>query len=160
MPEKTAYLIRAQETVEKEGNFPHPWNPNSLVKMVSFSQLTGLKRTDVSLAKIPPGKESFIYHSHYREEEWNYILSGKGIAEIDREQYEVEQGDFMGFPTPGVAHHLRNPYEDELMYLVGGENVEVEIADFPNLKRRMIRYPDKVETFDWSDDKGFGFLEE
>lgn len=66
----------------------------------------------------------------------------------------------MGFPTPGVAHHLRNPYEDELMYLVGGENVEVEIADFPNLKRRMIRYPDKVETFDWSDDKGFGFLEE
>ncbi len=160
MTDKKNYIIRSKEIIEKEDSFSHPWNPKSLVKFVSLGRSVGLKRTGVNLAKIPPGKESFIYHSHHREEEWIYILSGKGMAEIDGEEYEVEQGDFMGFPTPGVAHHLRNPYENELIYLTGGESVEVEIADFPNIKKRMVRYPDKIEIFNYSDDKGFGPLEE
>jgi uncharacterized cupin superfamily protein len=29
---------------------------------------------------VPPGKESFVYYSHQREEEWIYVLSGRGIA--------------------------------------------------------------------------------
>ncbi|MGH9891065.1 MAG: cupin domain-containing protein [bacterium] len=58
---------------------------------------------------VPGGKESFTYHSHHREEEWIYILSGQAIAEIDGAEYEVGPGDFMAFPTPSVAHHLRNP---------------------------------------------------
>ena len=37
----------------------------------------------------------------------------------------------MGFPTPAVAHHLRNLYEQELIYFMGGEKQDVEIADFP-----------------------------
>lgn len=44
----------------------------------------------------------------------------------------------MGFPT-SVAHHLRNPYEEKLVYLVGGENVNIEVANFPRLGRRIIR---------------------
>jgi uncharacterized cupin superfamily protein len=43
----------------------------------------------------------------------------------------VAAGLFMGFPTPEVAPHLRNPYGEDLVYLVGGENHDVEIADFP-----------------------------
>ena len=27
----------------------------------------------------------------------------------------------MGFPTPSEAHHLRNPHDEDLVYLVGGE---------------------------------------
>jgi uncharacterized cupin superfamily protein len=48
---------------------------------------------------MPPGKESFVYHSHHREEEWIYVLSGRGVAEIDGEEFEVGAGDFMGFPA-------------------------------------------------------------
>lgn len=41
----------------------------------------------------------------------------------------------MGFPTPSVPHHLRNIGDEDLVYLVGGENLEVEVADFPRLKK-------------------------
>ena len=78
-------------------------------------------------------KESFVYHAHDQEEEWIYLISGRGIAEIDSEEFEVGAGDFMGFPTPSVAHHMRNPFDEELVYLMGGENLDVEIADFPRL---------------------------
>jgi uncharacterized cupin superfamily protein len=77
-----------------------------------------------------------VYQSHQHEEEWLYILSGRGIAEIDEEEIEVHAGDFMAFPTPSVAHHLKNPFDQHLVYLMGGENREMEIADFPKLGRR------------------------
>ncbi len=44
------------------------------------------------------------------EEEWVYILSGRGIAEIGDREYEVEPGDFMGFGLPQQPHHIRNPF--------------------------------------------------
>ncbi len=58
--------------------------------------------------RLPPGRESYVYHTHEAEEEWLYILSGRGITEIDGAEHEVGPGDFMGFPTPSVAHHLRS----------------------------------------------------
>ncbi len=68
-----------------------------------------------------------------------FMLSGRGVAEIDGGEHEVGPGDFMGFPTPSVAHHLRNDSDDDLVYLVGGERKEMEIAEFPRLGKVVIR---------------------
>jgi uncharacterized cupin superfamily protein len=122
------------------------------VRGVRLGIPTGLTRTGVNLYRIAAGKESLIYHVHYYEEEWIYVLSGRGVAEIDGVEHEVGPGDFMGFPTKptAVAHHLRNPFDVELVYLSGGENREVEIADFPKLQRRMIRQGGVVEIVELS----------
>jgi len=149
------YLIRADDVAEAETGFHHPWNPLSHVIGTHLSKLGGLERTGVSLARLPPGKESFAYHSHHCEEEWIYILSGRGMAEIDGVQYAVTGGDFMAFPAPSVAHHLRNPFDADLVYLMGGERRPVEIADFPRLNRRMVRIRDKVEVFPMDASKKF-----
>src|SRR3954464_8295521 len=154
MTERT-FLIKADEVAGKATGFSHPWNPNSQIVGTRLSTLVGLSRTGVSRVRIPAGKESFVYHSHYREEEWIYVISGRGIAEIDGEEFEVAADDFMGFPTPSVAHHLRNPYEEDLVYLVGGENLDVEIADFPRLGKRMLRRGQDVEVYEMSDAKSF-----
>ena len=159
MTEKNSFLLRASEIAEQEVNFSHPWNPNSSINGTRISRLVGLKRTGVSLAKIPAGKESFVYHTHDREEEWIYIISGRGIAEINDEEFEVGAGDFMGFPTPSVAHHLRNPFDEELVYLMGGENLDYEIADFPRLGKRMLRRGENIEIYDTSDAKSFAFFD-
>lgn len=153
MTNKKSFLLKASEIAEKKTTFSHPWNRNSLIIGTQISRLVGLERVGVSLAKIPPGKESFIYHSHHREEEWIYIISGCGIASIDGEEFEVSAGDFMGFPTPSVAHHLRNPYDEDLVYLMGGESLDVEIADFPRLGKRMLRRGTNVEIYDISNAK-------
>jgi uncharacterized cupin superfamily protein len=158
--QKKSFVLRASEISEQAATFSHPWNPNSHIIGTRMSALVGLQRTGVGLAKIPPGKESFIYHAHHQEEEWIYILSGRGIAEIEGETLEVSAGDFMGFPTPFVAHHLRNPYGEELIYLVGGENVDVEIVDFPHQGKRMLRRGEVIEIYDASNAKPFGPLQE
>ncbi len=144
---------------ENEATFSHPWNPESLVTGTRLSELGGLTRSGVSLVRIVPGKESFAYHLHHREEEWIYILSGKGIAEVDEAEHEVNAGDFLAFPTPSVAHHLRNPFDMDLVYLMGGESLEHEVADFPRLGKRMIRMGKEVQIYDLADGKSLGPLE-
>ncbi|MDY7020002.1 MAG: cupin domain-containing protein [Cyanobacteriota bacterium] len=156
--EKT-FILRAKQIAENIQMFSHPWNPNSEILGTALGQIVGLKRTGVNFIKVPPSKESFIYHSHYSEEEWIYILSGKGIAEIDGEEFEVISGDFMGFPTPSVPHHLKNTGDEDLIYLVGGENLEIEIAEFPKLQKRMLRRGNTVEIYDYSDAKPFKRLD-
>ena len=153
-------LLRAADSAAKLSKHSHPWNANSEMIGVQLGRLAGLTRTGISLARIAPGKESFVYHSHEREEEWLYILSGMATAEIDGADHEVGPGDFMGFPTPSVAHHLRNTGTEDLVYLMGGENRDAEIATFPKLGKKMVRVGETIEIYDLDDAREFGPLQQ
>lgn len=150
------YLLRAADIAARSQTFSHPWNPQSELTGYQLGKSTGLRRTGVNLARMAPGKESFVYHSHWNEEEWIYVLGGRGVARIDDVEYEVGPGDFMAFPTPSVAHHLRNPFDSELVYLMGGENRDTEVADFPDLNKRMFRSSRGVEIYDLDAAEPFG----
>ena len=121
-----------------EGGFQHPLNPRSEIHLRSLSEAAGMKRVGVHIGRIPPGKESFAYHSHHFEEEFLYILTGRGMADIDGKEVEVGPGDFLGFPAPSVAHHLRNPFDADLVYLMGGERHGFEVGEFPRLRKRAV----------------------
>ena len=56
-------------------------------------------------------------------------------------------------------HHLKNPFDQELLYLMGRENREFEVADFPRLVKRMVKSGEKFEVYDISNAKPFGPLE-
>jgi uncharacterized cupin superfamily protein len=90
------------------------------------------------VGRLPPGAESFVFHYHHLEEEFVYIVSGRGVAEIGDQTFEVGPGDFMLFTAPSEGHHLRNPFEADLVYLMGGESREIEIGEFPRLRKRAI----------------------
>lgn len=152
------YLLRATDVAARSQTFSHPWNPNSEVTGYQLGKSTGLRRIGVNFARLAPGKESFVYHSHWTEEEWIYILEGRGMARIDDVEYEVGPGDFMAFPTPGVAHHLSNPFADELVYLMGGENHAQDVADFPDLGKRVFKHAKGADVFDLKDAVPFGPL--
>jgi uncharacterized cupin superfamily protein len=118
--------------------FTQTLNPNSYLLRTGLSRLAALQR----------GKESFACHSHQVEEEWIYILSGRAIAEIDGESHEVGPGDFMAFPPPGVAHLLRNTFDEDVVCLTGGEAVPLDVLDYPTLgKRFLVRYGPGVPDF-------------
>lgn len=148
-------LVRSAQSVAAAQTFSHPWNSKSQVTGTRLGQMAGLSRTGVSIVRIVAGRESFVYHAHHCEEEWLYILSGRGVAEIDGTEYEVGPGDFMGFPTPSVAHHLRNPGPEDLVYLMGGEARDVEVADFPRLGRRVVRTCAGVQVYDITNARPF-----
>ena len=162
MTDKPQALLRAAEIADAEEiKVQHPLNPNSEVYIRSMSEVVGMQRVGVHLARVPTGKESLEYHTHHYEEEFLYILSGRGIADIDGQEIEVGPGDFLGFKVPSVGHNLRNPFDEDLVYMMGGERREFEVADFPRLKKRLIRDREKawivhegdVDVFEHSDVK-------
>jgi uncharacterized cupin superfamily protein len=158
MDKPSLNIVRAADIAAHSQQFSHPWNPASEMHGTQLARSVGLKRTGVNFIRVPPGKDSFVYHSHQCEEEWVYLLSGRAIALIDDVEYEVGAGDFIGFPTPSVAHLLRNPGPADLVYLSGGESRDFDVADFPRLGKRMIRTGKHVEIYDSADAKAFGPL--
>ena len=148
------HLHRAAEIAAQAQTFSHPWNPKSQIHGVRLGFEAGLVRTGVNFARLSPGKESFAYHAHAYEEEWIYVLSGRGLLEIDGQEHEVGEGDFAGFP-PGVAHHLRNPFLQEFVYLMGGEAKDHEVADFPKLGLRMVRRGEDIDVYRLDSGKRF-----
>jgi uncharacterized cupin superfamily protein len=146
-PPRKTFVVRAVDrTAANEESQSHPLNPNSKIVGHYLSDVVGLQRLGVHLIRVPPGKESFVYHRHFGEEEFLFILSGRGIAEIDDQEQEVGPGDFLGFPT-GVAHHLRNPFAEELVYLSGGERHPNEICEFPRLGKHFARVGMSISLF-------------
>jgi uncharacterized cupin superfamily protein len=145
--EKKPALLRAADMRAREESASHPWNPNSDVRGVRLGVPTGLTRTGVNLYRVAPGKESLIYHAHYYEEEWIYIVGA---------EYEVGPGDFMGFAADGtnaIAHHMRNPFAEELVYLCGGEHRELDVAEFPRQGWRAVRRDNGVDLYKIADVK-------
>ncbi len=131
--------------------FHHPLNPNAEIYLRFLGRAVGLHRIGITLARVPAGKESFVYHAHQDAEEWVYILSGRGIADIGDQEYEVGPGDFMGFGLPQQPHLLRNPFDQDLVYLMGGEAKPVDVAVFPRLGKRVITDSESAYTVDDSD---------
>ena len=158
MEKPSLNIVRAADIAAHAQEFSHPWNPQSLMHGTQLGRSVGLKRTGVNFMRVPPGRESYVYHSHRYEEEWMYVLSGSGVALIDGQEFPIAVGDFMGFPTPSVAHLLRNTGTDDLVYLAGGENLEFEVAEFPALGKRVVRMGQQTDVYDVDDAKAFGPL--
>ncbi|MEO8019092.1 MAG: cupin domain-containing protein [Pseudomonadota bacterium] len=156
MDKPSLNIVRGTDVAAHSQEFTHPWNPNSEMHGMQLARSVGLKRTGVNFIRVPAGKESYVYHSHQCEEEWIYVLSGRAIAFIDDAEYEVAAGDFLGFPAPSVAHLMRNPGPEDLVYLVGGESREFDVAEFPKLGKRMVRVGKQVDIYDAGDAQPFG----
>ena len=131
-------LQRAADRAE-QGPFRHHLNERCEMYGTALGDRAGLQRLGVHLVRIPPGREANIVHTHTAEEEFYFILSGRGVALLDGVEHEVGPGDFIGLPTPSIPHQIRNPGGDDLVYLVGGERKSLEIAEFPNEAKRLIR---------------------
>ncbi|MCA9694021.1 MAG: cupin domain-containing protein [Myxococcales bacterium] len=113
----------------------HPLNERSELFMTRLSDRAGLTHVGVSLARLPPGKESFALHVHSVQEEWIFVLSGEGRVRLDEREVTVRAGDFVGFPPNGPAHLVRNDADVDLVYLQGGDRRAGDRGRFPELKR-------------------------
>lgn len=123
----------------------HALDPGVVRHNRSLGDAAGLKTLGVHLVRLRPGCVSTVYHFHHHDEEWIYILSGRGEAEIGEETFEVGPGDFMGFVAGSVSHLLRNPNDEPLVYLVGGNRLPFDVCDYPRLKKRRYRIDGKNE---------------
>lgn len=142
-------LLKAEKIAAMEQDIRvHQFNSNAVRHTRSLGDLTGLETLGVHLVRVEPGRESTQFHSHQVDEEFLYILSGHGIAEIGDESFEVGPGDFMGFTAHSLPHTMTNPYAEDLTYLMAGNRNNIDICDYPRIRRRMYRVDGKKEFVD------------
>lgn len=127
----------------------HGLNSNAVRHTKSLGDAVGMAQLGIHLVRVEPGQETTQFHFHHQEEEFIYIISGRGIAEIGEEQFEIEAGDFMGFTAPSLPHSIKNPFDIDLVYLMGGERRIFDICDYPRLKKRLFRVNGERKLVDW-----------
>ena len=118
---------------------PHPLDASIVRHTRSLGDAVGLETIGVHLVRLMKGDTSSVLHMHHQDEEWVYILSGHGIANIGDEQHPVGPGDFMGFTAGSLAHNLHNPNAVDLVYLVGGNRWPFDVCDYPGVGKRRYR---------------------
>ena len=134
------YIIRKQEIEDMEGLAKtHYLNQNAQRINKSLGDLAGLKNLGFHIIEVLPGYESTEYHSHSAEEECVYILSGNATLTIDEADYEVSEGDFIGYPAAGLAHTMRNTGSKVLRCIVVGQRLSQDIGDYPRLGKRRLK---------------------
>jgi uncharacterized cupin superfamily protein len=150
MTRKPGKVIRAAQIQSERAAYRQRLNPRSRFEGSELSRPAGMEKLGVSIAWLKPGEESFAFHAHMVEEEWMYMLSGRAVVEMAEESVEVGPGDFVGFPAPGVAHLVTNPFAAECSYLMGGQiGVPLDFIDYPRLGKQYIlkREPGKRTAF-------------
>lgn len=141
MSAEPEYPLVTAATIDSldETRHVHQFNDNAVRHTRSLGELAGMTQLGVHIVRLESGDESTQFHSHQCDEEFLYILSGRGIAEIGEAEHPVGAGDFMGFSTNSLAHSLRNPFAQDLVYLMSGERNKIDICDYPRIQRRMFR---------------------
>jgi uncharacterized cupin superfamily protein len=91
---------------------------------------TGLTRMGVSVREIEPGMAGTHRHYHMVEEEWVYVLEGRGTVRIGPHHLPVRPGSFAGFPPGPTPHHLVADWGERLVILEGGERRPAEDFGF------------------------------
>jgi uncharacterized cupin superfamily protein len=91
----------------------------SLVRGVGNA--AGLKQMGVWVRDIEPGFKGTHRHFHTVEEEWVYVLSGRGSVRVGPLALEVRAGSFVGFPPGPRPHHFIAAASEPLVLLEGGE---------------------------------------
>ena len=151
-PSRPHPLLRAADIEGiPETTFVHPLDANAVRQTRSLGDATGLTALGVHRVRLAPGSVSTVYHFHHHDEEWIYVLSGRGVAEIGDEKFEVGAGDFMGFVAGSVPHLLMNPHAEDLVYLVGGTRPPFDVCDYPRIAKRRYRSHGEADFVDFDD---------
>lgn len=135
------YIVLKEEIETYEGiEKTHFLNPNAQRRNKSLGDLTGLQNIGFHIIEVEPGRETTEFHRHYHEEECVYILEGTAESTIGNHVVTVKAGDFIGYRAGGEAHKLCNTGSTTLRCIVVGQRLPHDVADYPNLKKRIFRH--------------------
>jgi uncharacterized cupin superfamily protein len=90
------------------------------VALEDLGREAGLTGANVWLVRIPGLSRALAPHARGADEEWLYVLEGRGVVEVGGDSLPVAPGDFLGLPAGSFAHHVRNPHGEDLVILRGG----------------------------------------
>lgn len=139
-----------------KGNFACACRPISeaLGRKPQSTDLRERHPFDVEMARIPPGKRNYPYHSHSAQWEFYHVLSGRGQVRHQDGLSDIGPGDAFLF-EPGQPHQLINTGTEDLVLCVVADNPVGESCHYPDSGKWLIRSPDRrlvrSESLDYFD---------
>ena len=97
---------------------------------------------DVEIARIPPGKKAYPYHSHSAQWEFYHVISGKGVVRHKEGRTAIEPGDAFMF-KPGEPHQLTNNGAVDLILYVVADNPLGEACHYPDSGKWSVPLPER-----------------
>ncbi|MFM9971870.1 MAG: cupin domain-containing protein [Burkholderiales bacterium] len=98
-----------------------------------LGDLFGLTNFGVNLTTIKSGSMSALRHSHAKQDEFIYALSGRAILITDEGETPLTPGMCAGFKAAnGNAHHLVNRGTEDFVYLEIGDRTAGESVNYPD----------------------------
>jgi uncharacterized cupin superfamily protein len=116
----------------KPSNYPEPFFSRMASREKQpLGDLFGLKNFGVNLTKLLPGGESALLHRHSRQDEFVYILEGEPTLVTDAGEVRLSPGMCAGFAAGGIAHHLVNRTDKDVVYLEIGDRTAGDEGSYP-----------------------------
>ena len=75
----------------------------------------GLTNFGVNLTRLAPGGKSALLHRHSKKDEFIYVLEGEPTLVTDHEEVRLSPGMCAGFRAQGIAHHLVNSTDRDVV---------------------------------------------
>jgi uncharacterized cupin superfamily protein len=97
-----------------------------------LGDLFGLKNFGVNLTTLFPGGESALLHRHSKQDEFIYVVRGEPTLVTDAGEVRLSPGMCAGFPAMGIAHHLVNRTDADVVYLEIGDRTPGDEGSYPN----------------------------
>ena len=116
----------------KRSNYPEPYFGRMAKRTKrQLGDVFGLRQFGVNLTTLTPGGESALMHTHSRQDELVYVLEGHPTLVTESGETRLAPGMCAGFPAGGVAHHLVNRTDREVVYLEIGDRAEGDAVRYP-----------------------------
>ena len=116
----------------KKSNYPEPFA--AFVEgreKRALGDAFGLKNFGVNLTRLAPNAQSALLHRHSVQDEMIYILEGAPTLITEDGAFPMKPGMCAGFPAKGVAHHLVNQSDADVLYLEIGDRLPNDSGEYP-----------------------------
>ena len=128
--------VRAEDVAPrtKPSNYPEPFASRMQGREKrQLGDVFGLANFGVNLTRLAPGAISALRHSHTRQDEFVYILSGHPTLRTDEGDTPLAPGMCAGFKAgSGNAHQLVNTTQEPVVYLEVGDRTPGDEGAYPD----------------------------
>ncbi|HEV8389267.1 MAG TPA: cupin domain-containing protein [Dongiaceae bacterium] len=116
----------------KPSNYPEPFFSRMAKREKRpLGDIFGLKNFGVNLTTLAPGGESALLHRHSKQDEFVFILQGEPTLVTETEEIALSPGMCAGFPAQGLAHHLVNRTDRDVIFLEVGDRSAGDDGFYP-----------------------------
>lgn len=121
--------------------YPEPFNSRMAGRQKrQLGEFFGLANFGVNLTRLAPSAVSSLRHSHAKQDEFIYVVSGHPTLHTDAGRMRLAPGMCAGFRAgTGDSHHLLNETDEEVLYLEIGDRTPDEHVTYPDDDLQFVR---------------------